>query len=228
MFLNYRTCSTKNMTNSKKYKYILFDWDGTLAKTLDIWLDSEREMLVRYNLEVPDSEIVKSFGDWNFAMKFGLDKESNDVLIKELVELVDEKLGNVELYTNGLEVLNKLKDNGVKLALVTTAKRITIDEQDKRFSIYNVFDCVVTAEDVKKHKPDPEVVFNAMEKIKANPDETLIVGDNVKDNIAGKNAGIDTCLFYPKENEKFYKKEDLLKEKPKLFITNLPELLNMV
>lgn len=213
---------------SKKYKYILFDWDGTLAKTLDVWLNGEREMLVKYDINVPDNEIIKSFGDWEFAIKFGLDKDKNDQFIKELVTLVDEKLKSVELYSEAINTLHKIKNSGVKIGLVTTAKRKTIDEQNERFGIYKIFDTVIAGEDVTKHKPDPEVVYKAMESINATKQNTLIVGDNAKDIIAGKNAGIDTCLFYPEENEKFYKKEDLLKEKPNYNIRNLIEILGLI
>lgn len=212
----------------KKYKYILFDWDGTLAKTLDVWLNGEREMLVRYGINIPDNEIIKSFGDWEFAMKFGLDKDKNDQFIKELITLVDEKLKSVELYPEAIDTLHKIKSSGVKIGLVTTAKRKTVDEQDKRFGIYKIFDTVVAKEDVTNHKPDPEVVFKAMNEISANPDETLIVGDNVKDILSGKNAGIDACLFYPNENKKFYQEEDLLKEKPTHVIKDLNEILQFI
>lgn len=44
------------------YKYILLDWDGNLARTLDIWLRACREVLARRGIQKTDIEIAESFG----------------------------------------------------------------------------------------------------------------------------------------------------------------------
>ena len=209
-----------------KYKYILFDWDGCLAKTLDLWFWAEKDLLKKYGIEVSDENIVKSFGDWEFGKKLGI--KDNDKFIKELVEDVDERLKSVELYDNTIVLLEKLKTNNTKLAVVTTSKKISIFLALEKYKMHDYFDVVLTAEDVAKHKPDPEVVYKAMELLDAKKEETLIIGDGPKDVAAGKAAGITTVSFYPKDNERFYSENDIKSFGADFVIKDLLDLVKIV
>lgn len=209
-----------------KYNYILFDWDGTLARTLDVWFEAEKEILLQYGITISDEQLINSFGDWEFGKKLGV--KDNDKFIQELLVLVDEKLKKVLLYSGAEELLLKLKQSGKKLALVTTAKKQNVEPQLIRFNFKEIFDVVLTAEDVEKHKPDPEIVNKAIKLLNAKPDETLIIGDGSKDTQAGKSAGITTVSFYPKENKRFYSEDDIKSYNADFIINNLLEILTIV
>jgi HAD superfamily hydrolase (TIGR01509 family) len=219
------------MTNSKKYKYILFDWDGTLAKTLDVWLEAYKAVAGELSIDLSnhnDKEIVEIFfgkqGEGYKKFRF----ENVDEIYENVKAIVDVKVQNVASYGNVKETLESLNEKGVKMALHTTSNRNLLYPAILNLDFEKYFQIILTKDDVVNPKPNPEVIEKELKHLGASKEECLIVGDSDKDIQTGKNSGIDTCLFYPKENEKFYKKEDLLKEKPKLFITNLPELLNMV
>lgn len=55
------------------------------------------------------------------------------------------------------------------------------------------FGVIVAYEHVKKTKPDPEPIFNALEQLGSSASETIMVGDNFHDILAGKNAGTLTA-----------------------------------
>ena len=66
-----------------------------------------------------------------------------------------------------------------------------------------------------------------MERFGSDPKDTIIVGDSDKDVLAGKNAGIDSAIVYPKINERFYKKEDLLKLEPTYFFNEYTDIAKL-
>ncbi len=209
-----------------KYKYILFDWDGCLAKTLDLWFESAKDLLIIQNISFIDDQIIKGFGDWEFSKKLGV--KDNDSFNKELVSVVNEKLKSVQLYNNAKNTLQELKNNNAKLALVTTGIKSSVIPALEKYGLVNLFDFILTAEDVAKHKPDPEVVYKAMELLIAKKEETLIIGDGPKDVAAGKAAGITTVSFYPKDNERFYSEKDIKSFGADFVIKDLIELLNII
>lgn len=64
----------------------------------------------------------------------------------------------------------------------------------KKENILSFFHGIVTGQDVKQHKPDPEGIYRAMEQMNTSPQETLVVGDAGADILAGKSAGTFTAL----------------------------------
>lgn len=211
---------------NKKYKYILFDWDGTLAKTLDIWLDVSKSLLLEQGIKTTDEQVSKSFGDWKFAQKFGV--KDNDAFNKKLIEVANKELQNVKLYDNVKLVLSKIREKGIKTAIVTTGVRSSVLPAIERYNLSNYFDIVLTAEDVVNHKPDPEMLLKAMNTLDSNPDNTLIIGDGPKDILAGKAVKITTVLFYPNANKRFYTSGQVKSYNADFVINDLLELLNIV
>lgn len=213
------------MTN-KSYKYILFDWDGCLAKTLDIWFNSAKDLLIKNNIKFTDEQISNGFGDWEFAKKLGV--TDNDSFNKKLVADVNEKLKSVELYSGAYDILKKLKLGNKKLALVTTGIKSCVLPALDKYNIKNLFDVILTAEDVVNHKPDPEVVNKAIKLLGAKKEETLIIGDGPKDIATGKAAGITTVSFYPKDNERYYPESDIKSFGADFVINDLLELVKII
>ena len=216
----------KNMTSNKKYKYILFDWDGTLAKTLDVWFYAEKDHLKQYGIEIDDRDLIKSFGDWEFGKKLGI--KDNDKFIKELVEDVDQRLKSVELYEDVFKLLEIVRSNKLKTAIVTTAKSESIYPALDKYGLNRYFDIILTAEDVSKHKPDPEIIEKAVEMLDAAKEEALIIGDGPKDVLAGKASGITTVSFYPKDNERYYSEADIKSFNSDYVIHSLLDLVKII
>jgi len=214
-----------------RFNYILFDWDGCLSKTLDIWLDAYKKVVIKRGIDISkmsDFEFVeKSFGKW--AQGFAnLGVTDPDQAYKEAIDITMRNYANAELYSSAEEVLIELKNKGKKIALLTSAYRSWIEKPLKLYNLEHYFDAILAKDDVIKGKPDPEIVIKALEIIKGNVDESLIIGDSDLDIKAGKAAGIKTVIFYPPENERFYKRQELEEENPDYLITNFQELLKIV
>ncbi len=214
-----------------KYKYILFDWDGTLAKTLDVWLDAYKEVAGQLKIDLADftdKEIVGIFfgKQGEGYKKFGFsDVDSIYIKVKEIVDI---KVQNVESYSNANDTLELLKNSGLKFGLHTTSNRNLIYPAIKNLDLEKYFEIILTKDDVENPKPNPEVIYKEIKFLKSNPSECLIVGDSDKDIQTGKNAKVDTCLFYPKDNERFYSDSDIKSFGADFVINDLMELTKIV
>ena len=211
----------------KKFQYILLDWDGCLAKTLDLWLKNYQKQFKKYGINLTDKEIVKKvFGDWNAPAKYGVKdpKAFMDALVADL----NKDLRSVRLYDGVKETLSKLNKKQKVMALLTSSRKSSAKPALEKHGLSHIFQVFLGAEEVKKHKPDPELFNKALELLQASKRDTIVVGDNPDDVQAGKSAGLTTLTFYPKENSRFYTKEELLKENPDYFIEDFRKLTGVV
>jgi pyrophosphatase PpaX len=89
-------------------------------------------------------------------------------------------------------VLERLKSEGRQLGIVTAKRRRTVDLAFAILPLERYFDAVVTAEQTQHHKPHPEPVLIALERLGSAPAEAAFVGDSPFDMGAGKAAGVFT------------------------------------
>lgn len=209
------------------YNFLLIDWDGCLAASLQNALGVYRDVFSHYNLHPTDAEIVgKAFGDWNPSQKFPI--PNNQEFIDKVVAGITKRMAHVKLYDGVKETLEELRALNKKIAIVTTSKRETVLPALKNLHIEPLFDCFLGKEDFTHEKPAPEILYKAMDTLHAVQGETLIVGDSYKDVGAGKNAGITTVIFYPKDNELFYSPETVSSLGADYIINNFKDLLTII
>ncbi len=210
-----------------KYDYILFDWDGCLAKTLDILLNTYKNLFAELNIYPDNNTIIQEvFGDWNGPKKLGVRDIEN--FSKKFVSNVDKSYQKARLNDGVEETLKILKMKGKKMALITTALQSTIMPALENNNIEGMFEVVLTGNDVTKHKPDPEMIYKAVKLLNGTMDQSIIVGDSKSDLGAGNNAGVDTLLYYPKINKMFYEIEFLKKYNPNFIINDFCEIIKVV
>jgi len=208
----------------KKYDYFLLDWDGNLAKTLDIWLEACRAPLEKRELTLTDEQIAAMFGGvikqlrlWGIA--------DPETIFDEMDVIAKRKLPDVELYPDALEVLEGLRAAHKKLALITTSLHENIDHLLEKYSLAPYFDVVIAGDDVKQHKPDPEPLERALKILGADKGRAVMIGDSDKDIRAAKNTGIDSILFYPPEHRKFYHLASLKQLRPTYIVEDFRDIL---
>ncbi|MDO8591968.1 MAG: HAD-IA family hydrolase [bacterium] len=211
----------------KRYQYILLDWDGNLAKTLDIWLEALRIPLEKRGHSLTDKEIGANFD----ALKERLEAQGYkdiDAIINEADAIAAKNVPSVELYPNALEVLESLHQSGKQLALITTSSHQQIDPLLKKYNMLQLFDAVVCGDDVEHPKPHAEPIKKALEELNGNTEQAVMIGDSEKDINAVINAGIDSILFYPPEHEKFHNIQHLRQLKPTFVIQDFRQILQIV
>lgn len=211
----------------KRYVTFLLDWDGCMAMTLDIWLSAYITTFNEYGLNPDQNTITRHvFGDWQGPAKLGI--RNTDEFTRILTQRVNDGYLSVDLYPGVQKTLIELKRRPVKLALLTSTKRVMLEPALVHHRLSGIFDVVLTAEDVTKHKPDPEIIFKALEMLGNNPEKSLMVGDSKSDLGAARNAGIDSMLYYPQHNQTFYDLNELSTYAPTYTIREFPQILGYV
>ena len=189
-----------------KYKYFLFDWDGSLADTLPMWFEGYKKVFAKFGIEVSNEIIAKEvIGDWSAPERLGITDQ--ETFFDELESEMLEKLNETKLNPGVMEMLKEIKEIGGKIAVVTASRKRWVKKALKNNGLREMVDVFLGREDVEYVKPDPESLLKALSLMGGNSDEAIMIGDNGKDVLAGKAAGMDTCLYFPKRYEEFYTRE---------------------
>ncbi|KKT35018.1 MAG: Pyrophosphatase PpaX [Candidatus Collierbacteria bacterium GW2011_GWF2_44_15] len=186
-----------------KYKYFLFDWDGSLGNSLPMWFEAFQKVFAEYGKRVTYKQIgEKVIGDWEGPSRMGIENQE-EFFTRMEVELMP-KLPFVELNPGAKELIENIKKLGGKVAVVSSSKRKYVEPAMQKNGLMNLVDVFLAKEDVKRHKPDPMMLNRAIGMVGGEPDKALMVGDTGKDIMAAKNAGMASALYYPKRYEEFY------------------------
>jgi pyrophosphatase PpaX len=177
-----------------RFRTVLFDLDGTLIDSGQMILASfrhaTRTVLAR---EIPDEELVAATGGATiYEQMRAFDRARVDELVRAYREHNEPLHDRLAAFDGVEELLAHLRREGRRLGVVTSKRRKTVDLAFRVLPIERFFDAIVTADEVKRHKPDPEPVRVALERLGAAADEAAFVGDSPFDVGAGKAAGVFT------------------------------------
>lgn len=178
-------------------KAIIFDFDYTLGDSTNGIVLSINYALEELGYATPDiADIKKTIGLSLKETYFELTSNNNLDEAEQFMKLFKEKadsvmVANTELYVGVKDVLQKLKANGYKIAIVTTKFHYRIEQILSKFNASELIDVIVGAEDVKIEKPNPEGLLWAMEHLETMNEEVLYVGDSLVDAKTAENAKVD-------------------------------------
>jgi pyrophosphatase PpaX len=175
-----------------RYPVVLFDLDGTVIDTGAIILASMRhaaETVV--GGEYTDEQLLAAVGGPGLeAQMEALDPNRVEELVRVYREH-NEPLHETIAICAGMDVvLDELKDAGHRLGIVTAKRRSTVDLAFARIPIEHLFDTVVGGDETENHKPHPEPLLLALERMGARPEDAAYVGDSPFDMQAAKAAGL--------------------------------------
>lgn len=211
----------------KQYDYILFDWDGTIAKTLDIWMESLKEVLRSRGHDLTDEQIGADYG--NFKTRFSnLGEDTLDEIINSALTLSDKRIPSVKFYEGHVELFDQLKQNNKQLGIVTTSPHLVISRLLDAHTLTELFAVLIGGDDVKNQKPHKEPIIKAIHTLSAVKSRTIMVGDSDKDIIAAKNAGIDCILFYPPDHSRFHNIAYLKSLEPTYVVGSFQEMCRLL
>jgi pyrophosphatase PpaX len=210
-----------------KFTHILFDLDGTLVDTNELILQSFEHALGHFFPGRYTRQDVLPYMGEPLVQQFSRFTEPE--LVPQLVDVyrkhnVEKHDLLVAIFPHVKEVLTDLKNTGHKLAVVTNKMRLTAEMGLRLFELEPLIDVLVTIEDTTKHKPEPEPLLFAMDKLGAEAEAALMVGDSPYDIMAGKAAGTATCGV----SWSLRGKEGLIEYQPDYLIDDMKELLKIV
>lgn len=179
------------------YTTYLFDFDYTLADSSRGIVTCFRIVLERHQYtNVTDEAIKRTIGK-TLEDSFSILTEITDpdqlaTWRKEYSIEADTHMNvNTFLFPETISTLTKLKNQGARIGIISTKYRHRILDYLKDFLPADFFDIVIGGEDVKQHKPNPEGVWLAIERLGVRQEETLYIGDSTVDAETAQAAGVD-------------------------------------
>lgn len=190
-------------------KAFLFDLNGTMIDDMayhaDAWYDILTGDLgakltmeeVKKEMYGKNSEVLtRIFGEGKFS-----DEEMNKLSVEKEKKYQNAFRPNLKLIP-GLEVF--LKDaysRGIKMAVASAAIPFNIDFVLDGLDIRKYFSAVVSADDVKHSKPDPETFVMAADKLGVTPEECLVFEDNPNGVESARRGGMKSVVLTTMHDE---------------------------
>lgn len=212
----------------KEYEAVIFDLDGTLVDSMWMWRKIDIEYLGRFGIALPESlqnEIEgMSFSETAayFKERFQL-ADSLDTIKSDWNAMACDKYKyEVPFKEKAPAFLECCKQRGMKLGIATSNSQTLVESAAESLSLRRYFSCIMTACEVNKGKPAPDIYLAVAERLGVSPGKCLVFEDILPGIQAGKNAGMSVCAV-----EDAYS-ADIREEKCRLadfFIESYAELL---
>jgi len=203
---------------------VLFDLDGTLINSIELLLSSARHAFEGWHRQVPtEAEWIRGIGTplvEQLRAYAANDEEVSHLLGRYRRYQHEHHDRLTRCYDDVPEVVAGLASRGHPLAVVTS-KATPIANQSLSFvGLDRYFPVIVGFDDTTRHKPDPEPVRVALERLGVSADRTVFVGDSPHDVHAGNAAGVVTiaATWGP------FDRETLAAARPNHFIECLADL----
>lgn len=180
----------------------LFDFEGTLVTfewnlTKGISAILNEIELIGYSMNLFEGS--PSYVDIHKVASVISEQDDESTIMNVIAEVHDQfdadALSRWKLYKDAKQTLNKLKNNGKLLGLVTNVGSKAINSAIKKLELDDIFEIVITRNHVSRLKPDPEGLLMAANSLKIDPDSILFTGDSYDDLGAAKAANMKSCYL---------------------------------
>ena len=182
-----------------KYKYVVFDFNGTIINDVDLCLNLLNKMLLEKSLPPIDLERYKeifTFPIIEYYKKAGFTFEGYtfEELSLDFIKDYQPSSFKCNLYDGVEDSLNRLKEKGYKLILLSASEINNLKEQISMFKIDRYFDAVLGLDNVKASSKI-DIAKEYFNKNGIDPNECLFIGDSTHDFEVAKSIGGEVILL---------------------------------
>lgn len=193
-------------------KAVIFDIDGTLLDSVDLHAAAWQEAFGRFGYEIPFPDIRSQIGKGGDQLlpvflppedlkKYGKDlEEFRGKLFK------NKYLPEVKPFPCVRELFQKVKSNGLRVALASSAKKDELETFERIAHIDDLVHVETSSADAERSKPHPDIFEAAMDRLggEVQPQDAMVVGDSPYDAEAAGRAGLKTigvlCGGFPEQD----------------------------
>jgi len=175
---------------------VVFDFDYTLADSSQGAIECINFALDKMGLDQVSAEVAcrtigLSLNETFLSLAEHHEPRRCDEFYRLFIQRAEEVMSNLTtLYESVPATIEALRERGLRLGIVSTKYRRRINEILEREALLHGFQVVIGGEDVEQHKPHPEGLLEAIERLKCSPASTLYVGDSVVDAELARRAGV--------------------------------------
>ena len=187
------------LKNSNKVKAVLFDLDGTLADTSPDMCASLNRVLANRKLKTVDCINLKkhisrgALGVIEYASSVN-DRDIDSSLLRSefLEDYKNHSFIKTRLNKNMNKLIDYLLEKNILVGIVTNKHSRYVNKITEGLGLNEKLSCTITGDMVLNAKPAIDGLIKAAKEIECNVDEIIYVGDDERDIIAGRNAGMNT------------------------------------
>lgn len=183
----------------RKYKHIIWDWNGTILNDVDLCVELINELLRERNIKTISKEDYKSIftipvKNYYAAIGFDFEKESFEIVGKKWIDEYERRKFECNTYPGVVEVMNKIKSLGIGQSILSAYSQHTLDEMTAHFGLTKYFSHIVGLDNVyaagKLHLGQ-----QLIKKLGNRKGETLMIGDTEHDYEVANEMGADCILL---------------------------------
>jgi beta-phosphoglucomutase len=174
---------------------VIFDMDGTMVNTEDLWKEVNSELAEKYGVIFEDNIRTKMMGRKEedalkiFRDFYGLPVSVNELLLARK-QMLFEKIDKVAINPGLIELIGLLEKLNIKKAIATSTYKDFAYAVIKAINVGENFPVVITGDTVVKGKPNPDIFIKAANTLGVEPQNCLVLEDAQNGVEAGYNAGM--------------------------------------
>ncbi len=193
---NYQKC--KKEGEKMRYKYILWDWNGTLLDDLSASLESVNMTLDVYGKKRIDIDEYKSYLDTPiykfYEHLFDLEKTPMSDLSMYYRKFYDELESTIKIAGGALRVLEVCKQKEIKQYIISASHTEDIEKYMKKLNVEKWFDKMSGSDD-RKAGSKVERARQLLEEERIPKDDCVLIGDSLHDLKTAEDIGVDVILY---------------------------------
>ncbi|MBX8936253.1 HAD family phosphatase [Enterococcus gilvus] len=216
----------------KKVKGIIFDMDGLLFDTESIYCEANLVVADKYDIPFTKDTYARFIGISDEEVWAELHKMYADHGEETVQKFIDEswgmahdrfKTGKVDLKPGVHELLAYLEEKEIPRVLASSNVRPVIEILLEHAGIRDKFSDIISAEDVKFAKPDPEIFVIAAERLGMSGADCLVLEDSKNGILAAEGAGVPVVMV-----PDIVPPTDELREKTEAVFTSLHDVIEFL
>jgi HAD superfamily hydrolase (TIGR01509 family) len=213
----------------KEVEAILFDFEGTLVDlqwNLEGAVKETLEMLRTLRFPIQRLQGMKYSTLMSEALRMAQEIGQPTDRVREKIGAIydrydEDALTRWALRPNAKTFLFTLKGKGMKTGLISNVGKMVLEKAIQKLNLHQLFDVVVTRNDVRSPKPSSEGILLALNHIGVKKENAFFIGDSLDDVYAAKNASLRVIVILGGENPE----PDLLTANPDFLINDFGEFL---
>jgi len=179
---------------------VIFDMDGVLLDSEPLHYEAVRVLLAEHGVEFPLEDYFRYLGTtltstWDdLCERYPISMPFEQFEARYNSDVLDQYLAGAPLIRGARELVAKLKDAGVPIAVASSSHRVWVDAALSGAGLREYFEQTTAGDEVPMGKPSPEIYLKAAEKLGIDPAQCIAIEDAPAGVESAKAAGMKVVL----------------------------------